>query len=316
MGIAEPHPVFVQQRYEEMEDCLPPFCYFCAPAAFYWTGLLGLFLYFALKMKIRFMSLASGSSGNCYYIGTDGCGLLVDAGIGIRTIKKHLKACDIPLESIYGILVTHDHADHIKALGPLGEKCHIPVYATERMHEGINRSYCVTEKLYTCVHHLEKGTPFLLGDFRVTPFEVPHDGTDNVGYCIEAGGKTFSFLTDLGHITPVAAHYICASNYLVIEANYDEEMLRTGRYPLHLQERIAGSNGHLSNRQTAEFLAGHYNGKLKRVWLCHLSADNNRPDLAYKTVEQKLCERGIAVGRDVQVVPLERKQPSDLYELE
>lgn len=316
LGIAEPHPVFVQQRYEEMEDCLPPFCYFCASAASYGMRLPLIVPYFALKMKIRFISFASGSSGNCYYLGTDGYGFLVDAGIGVRTIKRHLKAFGIPLESIYGIFVTHDHADHIKALGPLGEKCHIPVYTTERIHEGINRSYCVTEKLYTCVRHLAKGEPFLLRDFRITPFEVPHDGTDNVGYCIEADGKTFSFLTDLGRITPVAAQYICKADYLVIEANYDEEMLRTGRYPLHLQERIAGGNGHLSNRQTAEFLAAHYDGKLKYVWLCHLSEDNNHPELAYKTVEQKLRERGVVVGRDVQVVPLKRKQPSDLYELE
>ena len=262
------------------------------------------------------MSFASGSSGNCYYLGTNDYGILVDAGIGIRTIKKHLKSLDVPLESIYGILVTHDHADHIRSLGPLGEKCHIPIYTTERIHEGINRSYCVTEKLYTCVRHLEKGVPFALRDFRITPFEVPHDGTDNVGYCIEVDGKTFSFLTDLGHITPVAAQYIGQAGYLVIESNYDEEMLRTGRYPLRLQERITSVNGHLSSRQTAEFLAEHYDAKLKYVWLCHLSEDNNRPELAYKAVAEALQAKGIVAGRDVQVVPLKRRQPSDLYEFE
>ena len=103
-------------------------------------------------MKVRFISLASGSSGNCYYLGTDTYGILIDAGIGIRTIKKTLKDFNILMESICAVFVTHDHADHIKAVGHLGEKMNIPVYTTARIHEGINRSYCMTEKLSTSVH--------------------------------------------------------------------------------------------------------------------------------------------------------------------
>lgn len=149
-------------------------------------------------MKVRFISLASGSSGNCYYLGTDTYGILIDAGIGIRTIKKTLKDFNILMESIRAVFVTHDHADHIKAVGHLGEKMNIPVYTTARIHEGINRSYCMTEKLSTSVRYLEKQVPMMLEDFRIESFEVPHDGTDNVGYCIEIDGKVFSFLTDLG----------------------------------------------------------------------------------------------------------------------
>ena len=159
-------------------------------------------------MNIKFLSLGSGSSGNCYYLGTDTYGILIDAGIGIRTVKKVFKEYNLPFDSILAIFITHDHADHIKAVGTLGEKYGIPVYTTPEIHKGINKSYCMTEKLSTCVRYIEKEVPIQIKNFQITCFEVPHDGTDNVGYSIEVGGKVISFLTDLGEITPVAAKYI------------------------------------------------------------------------------------------------------------
>lgn len=267
-------------------------------------------------MKVRFISLASGSSGNCYYIGTENYGILIDAGIAVRTIKKHLKEVGIGLETIQGVFVTHDHADHIKAVGGLGEKLNIPIYTTARIHEGINRSYCMTEKLHSSVRYLEKNQPMRLKDFVIESFEVPHDGTDNVGYCIEIDGKVFSFLTDLGEITPIAANYIRKANYLILEANYDEEMLKMGTYPLYLKERIASHTGHMSNTDTADFLANNVSEHLKYIWLCHLSKDNNHPELAYKTVEWKLKEKGIIVGKDLHLCALKRTTPSELYEFE
>ena len=235
-------------------------------------------------MKVRFISLASGSSGNCYYLGTDTYGILIDAGIGIRTIKKTLRDINVAMESIRAVFVTHDHADHIKAVGHLGEKMNIPVYTTARIHTGINRSYCMTEKLHSSVRYLEKEQPMELEDFHIESFEVPHDGTDNVGYCIEIDGKVFSFLTDLGEITPTAAKYIRKANYLILEANYDDEMLKMGSYPQYLKERISSNTGHMSNLATAEFLAENFTEHLHYIWLCHLSKDNNHPELAYKTV--------------------------------
>jgi phosphoribosyl 1,2-cyclic phosphodiesterase len=267
-------------------------------------------------MKIKFISLASGSSGNCYYLGTEKHGILIDAGIGIRTIKKSLKEVNLSLSDVRAVFVTHDHADHIKAVGHLGEKYNIPVYSTKEIHEGINKSYCMTEKLSTSVHYINKDEPMKLDEFNISAFEVPHDGTDNVGYCIEIGEKTFSFLTDLGHITETAAHYICKANYLILEANYDLEMLRMGPYPKYLKERIAGPNGHMSNADTADFLAENINENLKYIWLCHLSKDNNHPELAYKTVEWKLKSKGVIVGKDVQLIALKRSSPSDFYEFE
>ena len=267
-------------------------------------------------MKIKFISLASGSSGNCYYLGTEKHGILIDAGIGIRTIKKELKEINVSLSNVCAVFITHDHADHIKAVGHLGEKYNIPVYSTKEIHEGINKSYCMTEKLSTSVHYINKDEPMKIDEFKISAFEVPHDGTDNVGYCIEIGDKIFSFLTDLGHITETAAHYICKANYLILEANYDLEMLRMGPYPKYLKERISGPNGHMSNTDTAEFLAENINENLKYIWLCHLSKDNNHPELAYKTVEWKLKSKGVIVGKDVQLIALKRSSPSDFYEFE
>ncbi len=269
------------------------------------------------NMKIKFLSLASGSSGNCYYLGTETYGILIDSGIGVRTIKKSLKEYGLALERVKAVFITHDHADHIKSVGTLGEKYGIPVYTTPEIHVGINKNYCMTEKLTSAsVRYIHKEEPIQLEDFKITAFEVPHDGTDNVGYCMEADNKVFSFLTDMGEITPTAAQYICKTNYLVIEANYDEEMLQMGPYPQHLKVRIAGPNGHMSNRNTATFLAENLNENLKNIWLCHLSKDNNHPDLALKTFEYIFRSKGIIVGKDVQLAALKRLTPSEFHEFE
>ena len=267
-------------------------------------------------MKVRFMSLASGSSGNCYYLGCETYGVLIDAGIGVRTIRKRLKDVGIPMESILAVFVTHDHADHIKSLGVFGENLFLPIYTTAKVHEGINRSYCMTQKLGASARKLEKYQPLKFRDFTIESFEVPHDGTDNVGYCIEVDGKTFCFITDLGEITETVEKYILKANYLVIESNYDAEMLKMGPYPPYLKERIASHTGHMCNADTAEFLATHWTPQLHNIWLCHLSKDNNHPDLAYKTVELRLKDAGIVVGKDVQLEALKRSAPSDLYTFE
>jgi phosphoribosyl 1,2-cyclic phosphodiesterase len=268
-------------------------------------------------MKVRFMCLSSGSSGNCFYLGTEKYGILIDAGISLRNIRKMLKEIEVDMSSICGVFVTHDHADHIKAVGVIGEKLNIPIYSTELVFQGIKNSYCVTEKLSPLnMRYIEKEQPITLEDFRIESFEVPHDGTDNVGYSIEIDGKVFTFLTDLGEITPTAKRFILRANYLVIEANYDKEMLAMGRYPAYLKQRIASKTGHMCNEDTAEFLAHNFTDKLRYIWLCHLSKDNNHPDLAYKTVELKLHENGILVGRDVQLFALKRTTPSELFVFE
>ncbi|MDR3250856.1 MAG: MBL fold metallo-hydrolase [Tannerella sp.] len=266
--------------------------------------------------KLFFFSLASGSSGNCYYLGASSYGILIDAGIGSRQIKKTLKEYGVEMEKILAVLVTHDHADHIKSVGYLGEVQHIPVYATELVHAGIRRSRYVEETLIGSRRVVEKEAVFSIRDFNITAFEVPHDSSDNVGYLIEYGNNTFVIATDVGHITDTIKKYICRANHLVIEANYDEEMLISGAYPFFLKERVSSPSGHLSNHETAEFLATNYTPKLKNIWLCHLSRDNNHPELAYKTVDLRLFQEGIRVGKDVVLTTLKRMIPSEMYEFE
>ncbi|MDH6535692.1 MBL fold metallo-hydrolase [Parabacteroides sp. 52] len=267
-------------------------------------------------MKLTFISLASGSSGNCYYLGTSEYGILIDAGIGIRTIKKALKDFGIDFSRIIAVLITHDHADHIKTVGCLGERCGIPVYATQGVHQGIERSRYVEETLYSSRKIIDKESPFLIRDFKITAFEVPHDSTDNVGYHIEYNTHRFTFATDVGHITETVSKYMSMAHHLIIEANYDEEMLRFGSYPSFLKERVASPTGHLSNREAADFLATHYHPELKNIWLCHLSKDNNHPELAYKTVDIRLFQEGIRVGKDVTLTALKRNTPSDVFEID
>lgn len=268
------------------------------------------------RMKLKFISLASGSSGNCFYLGTQSYGILIDAGIGIRTIKKVLRERGIALETILGIFVTHDHADHIRAVGNLSEGCNIPVFTTEAIHKGMMKSYCMTKKVSpTNRRIILKEEETILRDLHITPFEIPHDGTDNVGYNIRCGGVNFCFITDIGHITDTVKRHVAKAHYLILEANYDEQMLANGPYPPLLQARIRGEKGHLSNRETGEFLANHYPPLLKQIWLCHLSKENNKPHLAYHTVANALAGIGKTIDQDVRLMALPRTSPTQIFEI-
>lgn len=261
--------------------------------------------------QFTFFSLGSGSSGNCYYLGNSKFGILIDAGIGPRILKKRLSRHGVDISSIWAVLVTHDHYDHIKSVGHLGEKSNIPVYATKGVHRGINQTPLVKHKLNGSARYIEKHKPFMIENLKITAFPVPHDSTENVGYFIEFGNQKLMIATDVGAITDDIKNYMLQANHLVIESNYDEEMLVTGRYPIHLKQRITNGTGHLSNRQAAEFLAENYSSKLKNIWLCHLSGDNNYPQLAYDTVASKLAMRGVRVGSEVSLSVFQRDTLSE-----
>jgi phosphoribosyl 1,2-cyclic phosphodiesterase len=263
--------------------------------------------------KLRFQSFGSGSSGNCYFIGNASNGLLIDAGLGVRSIRKNLRNMGLDFENIWGVFVTHDHADHIKAVGPIGEKHRVPIYTTRKVHEGIQRSYCVTEKLYSSRKYIEKNETIEVGEFKVTAFPVSHDATDNVGYTVEYKEKIFTFATDLGFVSEEVAEYLSKSDYMVLEANYDEQMLIQGSYPAYLKNRIIAKTGHLSNDQAGLFLSEAYNERIKHIFLCHLSRENNLPELAYTTIQNYLETRQVKVGVDVQLITLDRLNISELY---
>jgi phosphoribosyl 1,2-cyclic phosphodiesterase len=267
-------------------------------------------------MGLKFLSLASGSSGNCYYLGTDEYGILMDAGIGMRTMKKILKDNHIGMEQIMAAFITHDHADHIKSVGSLGEKYGIPIYATEKVHASLNNNKHIDEKISLSRRIIEKEEPVCIKDFKVTAFDIPHDASDCVGYMVAYKHHKWVLATDVGHIGDTVSEYIRMANHLVIEANYDREMLQCGNYPDYLKKRISNGYGHLCNSEIAEFLAANFDLHLRNIWLCHLSIENNHPELAYKTVETEMGKYGIRIGKDVNLSVLKRATPSEIFLLE
>ena len=204
---------------------------------------------------LRFISFGSGSSGNCYLLTTPTDGLLIDIGVGLRSLKKNFRDYGLSFSQVHHVLVTHDHADHIKSVGSFSKDQHVPVYTTKVVHEGITKNYCVQQKVPSdYVNYVEKGTSFTIGDFKITPFGVPHDSSDNVGYMVEAEGTAFCVITDAGYVTDEMKEYISKADYLVIEANHDVEMVKNGPYPAFLKERILSHTGHLSNVECGEAL--------------------------------------------------------------
>ena len=259
--------------------------------------------------KLRFFSLGSGSSGNCYFFGNQTQGILVDAGIGSRLIRKALRLEGYEFSQILGLFITHDHQDHIKAAGTLAERFGIPVFATSKTHAGMDNSYRMTQKLSTLSkHYLEHGESMQLGDFTVDSFAVSHDGTDNGGFFIQYKHHRILVATDLGCVNEALEGFLKQATIAIFEANYDSEMLRDGTYPYYLKQRIAGEFGHLSNQVAGAFLAEHWQESLKHIYLCHLSKDNNHPDLALKTIEQYFTQKGIKAGFDVSISALKRGQ--------
>lgn len=270
---------------------------------------------------LKFLSLSSGSSGNCYYLGTEQHAILIDAGIPVRTIQKILRENGLSFGKIMALLVTHDHTDHIRSAGSLGELYHIPVYTTKEVHGGMERNYGMSKKLTNASRrNIERETPFFIPGtpFRVTAFTVPHDSTDNVGYYIEyeSGGEIvrFCLATDIGRVTPEIRHYLALADHIVVESNHDTDMLMNGPYPQYLKKRVRGEGGHLSNKECAELIHDIWHPGIRHVFLCHLSAENNDPDLAYRTAARALQSEGAGVGGDVVLSVLQRTSPSIIYD--
>ena len=272
-----------------------------------------------------FISLGSGSSGNCAYLGVPGSGgILIDAGVDPEVVFAALRRHGVTPEMIRGIVLTHDHKDHVSyAYTIVRKNKHIPIYCTMRLLKGWLRRSRVSRRVQDYVKPIYKETPFTVAGMTVTAFETSHDGSDNMGFSITRDGRTFVVATDMGRITPRAEHYMSQAHFLMIESDYDIHMLESGRYPEMLKHRIRGEQGHLDNEASARFVVDHYHAELRYVWLCHLSAENNTPELAVQTMTTALTARGLTVGdgsnapeqrdRDVQVYALPRFEPSTFF---
>lgn len=274
--------------------------------------------------RIMFMSFGSGSSGNCSFIGDSQGGFLVDAGVDASHVVASLKSAGIGMDAVKGVCITHDHSDHMRYLYTLLRKYrHMRLYCTPRALNGMLRRHSVSRRLKDYQVNIYKEIPFEIGNFTITAFEVMHDGTDNAGFYIQHDDRAMVVATDLGCISPRADYYMQRADYMMIESNYDLNMLRFGTYPEYLKARIQGVNGHMDNRETAEYLARIHTPRLRYVFLCHLSQDNNSPETALAETRAALERRGLKVGRgedtpadleaDVQLVVLPRFDSSRLY---
>lgn len=245
---------------------------------------------------MKFISFGSGSSGNCSYLGSEHGGILIDAGVDPSYVVTTLRNNGIDMRDVGGIILTHDHGDHVRyAYSLLRANRHLRLYCTPKTLNGILRRHNISRRIKDYHQPIFKEFPFHLGPFSITPFEVSHDGTDNVGFFIEGSNQTMAIATDMGYVTPRADFYLRQANHMMIEANYDMKMLLNGTYPEYLKARIMGRSGHMDNVATARYLAEIYNPALRSIFLCHLSHDNNNPEIALQTITSALTEAGVNV---------------------
>ena len=264
-------------------------------------------------VDLQLCSLASGSSGNCYYVGSSTEGVLVDCGISARRIRKVLEEIGVGIEAVKGILITHNHIDHISSLTRLTKKHQIPVYCTEGTWKGIMRNRMTFDADPLMYRPLKIFEILQIGSLRIEAFPVSHDAHEAVGYHFRAAGRNLTIATDLGVIGDHAAHYLKNSDVMVIESNYDEFMLLNGHYPDHLKQRVHGSMGHMCNAHTAEFLAENYHPGISHILLCHLSAENNTPEHVLKTLYDTFSNKGVKIHTNTVVKALPRGSRSEVF---
>ena len=298
--------------------------------------------YYGVGKGLCFMSFGSGSSGNCAYLGTPRGGILIDAGIKPppKTKRKRKKSEEdvlnldeafaalerngISRDKVKGILLTHAHHDHMRCLYEAVSRSRCSVFCTMGVMSQLLQRCRISNRIQD--HHVPifKEIPFRIVDMEITAFETSHD-VKSVGFNIEYEGERFVVATDMGAITERAAHYMSRANYLMIECNYDLDMLQKGKYPAHLKARVLGDKGHLDNTVAAQFVAEHYHKGLHYAFLCHLSKDNNTEEIALSVMRQALEQKGLTVGdgsnsasqnsRDIQICALPRYNASALYVL-
>ena len=240
-------------------------------------------------MPVRLTILGSGSAGNCAYLETEETRILIDAGFSLRQIRKRLATIGRVPENITGILITHEHADHIAGLVALGEKLRIPVYCNRPTKDAIE--YQLRPQLDFRL--FETGRSFELGDVTVETFMVPHDAQDPVGFLLRTMAGNIGILTDLGHVNKLVVDRMKEANVLLLEANHDVKMLQDCPHrPWSLKQRILGRHGHLSNDGAADVAEQVVSDRLRHLYLGHLSRECNKPDLAFSVVNSRLQAMG------------------------
>ena len=243
---------------------------------------------------LKFCSLYSGSSGNCLYIESENTKLLIDAGVSLKKIEKGLSSLDISFETLDGILVTHEHSDHVQSLGNLSKKFDLPVFANSETFDAMPKQ---TDKISTKnIKNIKINEKFNIKDIEINSFSIPHDAVNPCGFTLTSGNRKISIATDIGHMTNKILKTLEGSDFILLESNYDTEVLKHSKYPYLLKKRIAGPNGHLSNEMAGKVINYLIHNNLKKAMLGHLSKESNFPELAYQTVVDEILSAGTDIS--------------------
>lgn len=261
---------------------------------------------------LKFCSLYSGSSGNCLFVSTNNTKVLIDCGTSCKKICEGLASIDSSIEDINAILVTHEHSDHVQGLGMVSKKFNIPVYANlETWNVMEKQKEKISEKN---IKLFENDKDFLLNDLTIHPFTTPHDAANPCGFSIHNGKKRLSIATDLGYMDNRIFEQLQNSSFVLLESNYEPELLDASKYPYHLKQRIKGPNGHLSNETAGKTISELMKKDLKEVILGHLSKENNFPELAYKTVAEQLMNNNSDINT-IKLSVASRNTPGKIVNL-
>lgn len=256
----------------------------------------------------KYCSLYSGSSGNSFFVQSETTNLIIDAGVSLKKIISALEEINIDGETIDAILVTHDHIDHTKSIASLSNKYNIPVFASKKTWEAIsdiaNKIPDNNKKIFNI------SESFSIGDIKILPFHTPHDAADPCGFNLYNSNKKISIATDIGYISEELLENLKKSSCILLESNYDPEILKCSRYPYLLKQRILSNTGHLSNISAGKTLATLYNSGLEKALLVHLSKENNFPELAYETIKNETLN---CTNLSIDIAP--RNTPSKLFEV-
>ncbi len=256
-------------------------------------------LFFA-GMSLYITSLNSGSNGNCYYVGNDTEAVLVDAGISCREIERRMKRLGLFIKKVKAVFISHEHSDHIKGLSGLVKKYHLPVYITPMTMQRGRLTFEESLVKNFIAHH-----PVSIGELSVTPFPKFHDACDPYSFVVSCNNICIGIFTDIGTPCDHLKKYFKKCHAAFLEANYDEEMLDNGVYPIYLKSRIRGGKGHLSNKQALELFVMHKPAFMSHLLLSHLSKNNNSPELV-----QQLFN---AHAENVRVIVASRYQETEVF---
>lgn len=261
---------------------------------------------------MKYISVSSGSSGNCHFVQTGSTRLIIDAGISGKRIEEGLNIHNESLKKVNGIFVTHEHIDHIQGVGVISRKFDLPIYATEGTWDNMEKS--LGKIASHNIKEIKVGKKLDLDDVRIEAFGTSHDAKESCGFTITNGKRILAIATDLGYVSEEVYQCIEGAHMAVVESNYDPEMLKFSGYPQSLKARIRSEVGHLSNMECAFLSCALAKAGTQRILLAHLSKENNMPVLAYQTVEEVLKSHGIS-GSDVGLDVLKRDVVSNVYSL-